>query len=111
MIAHFHIGDLVTSINKISLVAGDRKVLLYTWLPGMIGILILFVSKEDVDFILTLEQHMRTEQGSLMGCDHLSWRGYYMPVKVVVDGDLCETFARLPGTKQSVIAGELDMSV
>jgi splicing factor 3B subunit 3 len=69
------------------------------------------VSKEDVDFISTLEQHMRTEQGSLIGRDQLSWRGYYTPVKAVVDGDLCETFARLPGTKQRTIAGELDRTV
>jgi splicing factor 3B subunit 3 len=111
MICHFHVGDLVTSINKISLVAGGREVLLYTGLHGTIGILVPFVSKEDVDFISTLEQHMRTEQGSLVGRDHLSWRGYYAPVKAVVDGDLCETFARLPGTKQTAIAGELDRSV
>lgn len=111
MIAHFHVGDLVTSIHKISLVAGGREVLLYTGLHGTIGILVPFVSKEDVDFISTLEQHMRTEQGSLVGRDHLSWRGYYTPVKAVVDGDLCETFARLSGTKQSAIAGELDRSV
>ncbi|EGN99756.1 hypothetical protein SERLA73DRAFT_88390 [Serpula lacrymans var. lacrymans S7.3] len=111
MLAHFHIGDLVTSINKVSLVAGGREVLLYTGLHGTIGILVPFVSKEDVDFISTLEQHMRTEQGSLVGRDQLSWRGYYTPVKSVVDGDLCETYARLPGTKQSAIAGELDRTV
>jgi len=109
MMAHF-LG-LVTSINKISLVAGGREVLLYTWLPGTIGILVPFVSKEDIDFISTLEQHTRTEQGSLVGRDYLSWRGYYTPVKAAVDGGLCETFARLPGIKQSAIAGELDRSV
>ncbi len=54
---------------------------------------------------------MRTEQGSLVGRDHLAWRGYYVPVKSVVDGDLCETFARLPANKQSAIAGELDRTV
>ena len=111
MIAHFHVGDLITSIHKVSLVAGGREVLLYTGIHGTIGILVPLVSKEDVDFISTLEQHMRTEQGSLIGRDQLSWRGYYTPVKAVVDGDLCETFARLPGTKQSTIAGELDRTV
>ncbi|KAI9571126.1 CPSF A subunit region-domain-containing protein [Boletus coccyginus] len=111
MICHFHVGDLVTSIHRVSLVAGGREVLLYTGLHGTIGILVPFVSKEDVDFISTLEQHMRTEQGSLVGRDHLAWRGYYVPVKAVVDGDLCETYARLPGSKQSAIAGELDRSV
>lgn len=111
MLAHFHIGDLVTSIHKVSLVAGGREVLLYTGIHGTIGILVPLVSKEDVDFISTLEQHIRTEQNSLVGRDHLAWRGYYVPVKAVVDGDLCETFARLPASKQSAIAGELDRTV
>lgn len=111
MISHFHVGDIVTAINKVSLVPGGREVLLYTGLHGTVGILMPFVSKEDVDLISTLEQHMRTEQGSLVGRDHLSWRGYYVPVKAVVDGDLCETFARLPQSKQSAIAGELDRTV
>lgn len=111
MLCHFHVGDLVTSIHKVSMVAGGREILLYTGLHGTIGILVPFVSKEDVDFISTLEQHMRTEQSSLVGRDHLSWRGYYAPVKAVVDGDLCETYARLPGAKQSSIAGELDRTV
>ncbi|KAK0476741.1 CPSF A subunit region-domain-containing protein [Armillaria novae-zelandiae] len=111
MLCHFHVGDLVTSIHKVSLVAGGREVLLYTGLHGTIGILVPFVSKEDVDFISTLEQHMRTDQASLVGRDQLSWRGYYTPVKGVVDGDLCETFATLPGPKQSSIAAELDRTV
>ncbi|KAK0505095.1 CPSF A subunit region-domain-containing protein [Armillaria luteobubalina] len=111
MLCHFHVGDLVTSIHKVSLVAGGREVLLYTGLHGTIGILVPFVSKEDVDFISTLEQHMRTDQASLVGRDQLSWRGYYTPVKGVVDGDLCETFATLPGPKQSSIAGELDRTI
>jgi splicing factor 3B subunit 3 len=111
MLCHFHVGDLITSIHKVSLVAGGREVLLYTGIHGTIEILVPFVSKEDVDFLSTLEQHMRTEQGSFVGRDHLSWRGYYVPVKAVVDGDLCETYARLPGSKQSSIAGELDRTV
>ncbi|KAF7782979.1 hypothetical protein Agabi119p4_2355 [Agaricus bisporus var. burnettii] len=111
MICHFHVGDLITSIHKVSLVAGGREVLLYTGLHGTIGILVPFVTKEDVDFISTLEQHMRTEQVSLVGRDHLGWRGYYVPVKAVVDGDLCEMYAKLPGSKQSAIAGELDRSI
>ncbi|KAJ8076333.1 pre-mRNA-splicing factor rse1 [Marasmius tenuissimus] len=111
MLAHFHVGDLVTSIHKVAMVAGGREVLLYTGINGTIGILVPFVSKDDVDFITTLEQHMRSEQSSLVGRDQLSWRGYYVPVKAVIDGDLCETFARLPAGKQSAIAGELDRTV
>ncbi len=54
MVSHFHIGDIVTAIHKVALVAGGREVLLYTGLHGTIGILLPFVSKEDVDFISTL---------------------------------------------------------
>ena len=111
LLTHFHLGDIPTSIHKVALVAGGREVVVYTGLHGTIGVLVPFVSKEDVDFVTTLEQHMRTEAGSLVGRDQLSFRGYYAPVKAVVDGDLCETFARLPAQKQSSIAGELDRSV
>jgi len=111
LLANFHVGDIVTSIHKVSLVAGGRDVLLYTGLHGTIGVLVPFVSKEDVDFITTLEQHLRGENQSLIGRDMLSWRGYYTPVKAVVDGDLCERFALLPSNRQSSIAGELDRTV
>lgn len=119
LLAHFHVGDIVTSINKVALVPGGREVLLFTGLHGTVGILMPFVSKEDIDFLTTLEQHMRTEgpggQGaggqSLVGRDQMSYRGYYAPVKAVVDGDLCERFAWLPAARQSAIAGDLDRTV
>jgi len=79
MLTHFRVGDVVTSIHRVAFVAGGREVLLYTCLYGTIGVLVPFVSKEDV--------------------------------KSVVDGDLCEQFARLSATKQSTIAGELDRIV
>ena len=51
------------------------------------------MSKDNVDFIYTYDQM----QGlSLVGRDNLAWRGYYVPVKAVVDGDLCEAVAQLP---------------
>jgi splicing factor 3B subunit 3 len=111
LLCHFHVGDILTSIHKVSLVVGGREVMLYTGINGSIGVLVPFVSKDDVDFIRTLEQHMRGEQLSLVGRDQLAWRGYYAPVKSVVDGDLCEMFARLPAQKQAAIAGELDRQV
>ncbi|KAF9016376.1 hypothetical protein BDZ89DRAFT_1166289 [Hymenopellis radicata] len=111
LLCNFHVGDIITSIHKVAMVAGGREILLYTALHGTIGILVPFVSKEDVDFLSTLEQHMRTEHSSLVGRDHLSWRGYYTPVKAVVDGDLCETYASLSTQKQGGIASELDRTV
>jgi len=67
LLAHFHVGDLVTSLHQVALVAGGREVLLYTGLHGTVGILVSFVSKDDVDFISTLEQHMRTQGLSIVG--------------------------------------------
>ena len=54
MLAHFHVGDIVTGLHKVALVAGGREVILYTCLHGTVGLLVPFVSKEDVDFLSTL---------------------------------------------------------
>ena len=70
-----------------------------------------FESREDVDFFQSLEQHLRQEDAPLAGRDHLMYRSYYVPVKGVIDGDLCERFAQLPADKKASIAGELDRSV
>ena len=109
--AHFYLGDVVTSMHKASLVAGGREIIVYTGLSGTIGCLIPFTSKEDVEMMTTLEMHLRQEASlNLLGRDHLNYRGYYTPVKSVVDGDLCEAFALLPMQRQLVIAEELDRS-
>ncbi|GAA5996109.1 U2 snRNP complex subunit RSE1 [Rhodotorula paludigena] len=111
LLTHYYIGDIVTSMHKVSLVAGGRDLLLYTGLMGTVGVLIPFVSNEDVDFFSTLEMHLRSEAPSLCGRDHLAYRSAYAPVKAVVDGDLCEVFRTLPMTKQGQVAGELDRTV
>lgn len=111
LMAHFYTQDLPTSICKTSLVVGGQEILLWGGIQGTIGVLIPFVSREDVDFFQTLEQHMRQEDPPLAGRDHLMYRSYYAPVKGVIDGDLCERFALLPTDKKQMIAGELDRSV
>ncbi|KAJ3416788.1 Splicing factor 3B subunit 3 [Chytridiales sp. JEL 0842] len=107
-VAEFHVGETITSIHKVALVAGGREVLLYTTFLGRIGILIPFISKEDVDFFQSVEMHMRSEAPPLCGRDHLAFRGSYVPVKNVIDGDLCEAFGLLPPEKRRGIAEELD---
>ncbi|KUI59851.1 Pre-mRNA-splicing factor rse1 [Cytospora mali] len=111
LMAHFYTQDLPTSICKTSLVVGGQEVLLWGGIQGTIGVLIPFVSREDVDFFQSLEQHMRAEDPPLAGRDHLMYRGYYAPVKGVIDGDLCERYSLLPNDKKAMIAGELDRSV
>lgn len=111
LMAHFYTQDLPTSITKTSLVVGGQEVLLWGGIQGTIGVFIPFVSREDVDFFQSLEQHMRSEDAPLAGRDHLMYRGYYAPVKGVIDGDLCERYSLLPTDKKLMIAGELDRSV
>ncbi|UZJ51035.1 hypothetical protein CBS101457_000355 [Exobasidium rhododendri] len=107
--AHFYLGDIVTSIHRGSLVAGGREIIIYTGLSGTIGCLIPFTSKEDVEMMSTLEMHLRQESSlNLLGRDHVNYRGYYTPVKSIIDGDLCEAFAMLPTQRQLLIAEELD---
>lgn len=89
---HFFPQDIPTSIQKTQLVAGGRDILVWTGLQGTLGILVPFVSREDVDFFQTLEQHLRTEDAPLAGRDHLIYRSYYVPVKGVIDGDCKRLF-------------------
>lgn len=111
LMAHFFTQDIPTSICKTSLVVGGQDVLLWSGLQGTIGVLIPFVSREDADFFHALEVHMRSEDPPLAGRDHLLYRSYYVPVKSVIDGDLCERYLILPNDKKQIIAGELDRSV
>jgi splicing factor 3B subunit 3 len=111
LMSHFYTQDVPTSITKTSLVVGGQEVLLWSGINGTIGVLIPFVTREDADFFQSLEQHMRSEDPPLAGRDHLMYRGYYVPVKAVIDGDLCERYTLLPNDKKQMIAGELDRSV
>ncbi|EAQ88740.1 hypothetical protein CHGG_05359 [Chaetomium globosum CBS 148.51] len=109
--AHFHTQDIPTGITKTHLVVGGQEVLVWSGFQGTVGVFVPFVTREDADFFLALEQHMRGEEPSLIGRDHLAYRGYYEPAKGVVDGDLCERYQLLPGDKKQRIAAELDRSV
>ena len=111
LVSHFYTQDIVTSITKTSLVVGGQDVILWSGISGTIGVFIPFVTREDADFFATLETHLRTEDPPLAGRDHLMYRGYYAPVKGVIDGDLCERYTLLPNDKKQMIAGELDRSV
>ena len=111
LMAHFYPQDIPTSLQKTKLVAGGRDILVWTGLQGTLGIFIPFVSREDVDFFQSLEMQLASQNSPLAGRDHLIYRSYYVPVKGVLDGDLCETFALLPNDKKQMIAGELDRSV
>ncbi|KAG0170726.1 Splicing factor 3B subunit 3 [Apophysomyces sp. BC1034] len=110
-ICHYFMGDIITSVHRTTLISGGREILLATTFLGSISIFVPFVSKEDVEFFQMLEMHMCGEAAPLAGRDHLSYRGFYTPVKSVIDGDLCEQFNALSPEKRRMIADELDRSV
>lgn len=104
----FHVGEVVTCLEKSSLVPGGSECLIYSTIYGTIGVLVPFISREDVDFFTHLEMHMRNEVKPLLGRDHLSFRSYYHPQKACIDGDFCEVFNSLDPSKQQSIADEMD---
>ncbi|KAJ0981090.1 hypothetical protein J5N97_009345 [Dioscorea zingiberensis] len=107
-IVQFHVGDLVTCLQKASLIPGGGDCIIYGTVMGSLGALLAFTSREDVDFFSHLEMHMRQEHPPLCGRDHMAYRSAYFPVKDVIDGDLCEQYPTLPPDMQRKIADELD---
>lgn len=107
-INNFHVGETITALQRAVLQPGGREILLYATINGGIGILHPFTSREDHDFFMHLEMHMRDHAPPLLGRDHIAFRSFYFPVKEVLDGDLCEQYAGLSAEKRAAIAGEMD---
>lgn len=107
-VATFHIGEIVTSIQKTPLTLGRAECILYTTISGSIGALIQLEHKEDFEFFQTLEMHLRNEDPPLCGRDHLAFRSSYFPIKNIIDGDLCERYLALEPGSQQKIAEELE---
>ncbi|CAN6471238.1 unnamed protein product [Victoria cruziana] len=82
-IVQFHIGDVVTCLQKASLIPGGGECIIYGSVMGSLGALLPFTSREDVDFFSHLEMHMRQEHPPLCGRDHMAYRSAYFPVKVL----------------------------
>ncbi|KAM7270665.1 hypothetical protein ACFE04_029879 [Oxalis oulophora] len=107
-IVQFHVGDVVTCLQKASLIPGGGECIMYGTVMGSLGALHAFTSRDDVDFFSHLEMHLRQEHPPLCGRDHMAYRSAYFPVKDVIDGDLCEQYPSLPLDLQRKIADELD---
>jgi len=107
-IVQFHVGETVTSLQKVSLGPGCSEVLLYTTIMGGVGALLPITSKDDLELTQALEMHLRQESPPLSGRDHLLFRSSFFPAKGVVDGDFCLLYNGLPPDEQRAIADELD---
>lgn len=111
LMMHMYSQDIPTSLQRTQLVAGGRDILVWTGFQGTIGMLVPFLSREDVDFFQSLEMQLAAQHPPLAGRDHLIYRSYYAPAKGTIDGDLCERYFLLPNDLKMMIAGELDRSV
>lgn len=109
--SHVFTNDIPMSVQRTPLVAGGQDVLFWAGLHGTLGMLAPFVSREDVELFGQLEAQLRAEDAPLAGRDHLMYRGYYVPVKGVIDGDLCERFLSLGYDVKQKIAGEVEREV
>jgi splicing factor 3B subunit 3 len=107
-LVQYHVGETVTSLQKVNLGPGCAEVLLYTTIMGGVGALLPLTSKEDLELMQALEMHLRQEAPPLSGRDQLFFRSAYFPLKGVVDGDFCAGFNTLPLEEQRAIAEDLD---
>lgn len=105
---NFHLGEMVTALEKCVLQPGGREVVLYGTIHGTIGTLVPLTNREDADFFQHLEMHMRAEGPPVLGRDHQAFRSTYFPVRDVLDGDLCEQYVTLSDKKARALAGELE---
>ncbi len=80
-VATMHVGEMITALQKATLVSGAREVVLYSTIQGSIGALYPFLSKKDYTLLQLLEMHMRNECPPLSGRDHQLFRSFYAPVK------------------------------
>lgn len=106
----FHLGDIVTSLQRVRINPIHSEVVLYTTLMGSIGVLIPFVSKDELDFLQHLEMLLCNQIDTVTGREVQMFRSYYFPVQNIVDGDLCEMFTAL-GDEKFNVANQLNLKV
>ncbi len=108
LLCHYYLGEIPSAIVRGSLKPNGKEVLMISTITGGLHALIPARVKDDISFFQHLEMYMRQEYGSLCQRDHLSYRSYYQPVKLVVDGELCARFSALPSNKQRDFAANID---
>ncbi|GAB7361892.1 hypothetical protein MBLNU230_g1930t1 [Neophaeotheca triangularis] len=102
--ASYFLNDIPTTILRTPLVAGGEDLLVWAGLQGTLGFFVPFSSRTDADLFEQLQSQLRAEAPPLSGRDHIAFRGYYQPVKSVIDGDLCERFLELGAAQKARIA-------
>ena len=80
--ASIYLGEIVTSVQKTTLIPGGDEVVLYATIFGTIGALLPIPSRDTLHQMNHIEMFLRKQEPSLVGRDLLSWRSAYTPMKV-----------------------------
>lgn len=84
--------------------------IVYSTLNGGINALFPFDNHQHYEFFSQLEVMVNKAIKNATGTDNLNFRSHYSPCKGVVDGDLCELFAKLSFDDQLSIAEEMNLT-
>jgi splicing factor 3B subunit 3 len=107
-VCQYFLGEVGTCLAKARLSPSSAESVLIGTTSGGLLAMMPFESREEIDFFVHLEMYLRIEAQPLCGRDHVTYRSTYVPVKDVIDGDLCEQYAGLEFNKQRVLAEEMD---
>jgi splicing factor 3B subunit 3 len=105
-ICQYFMGETGTCLQKVQTAKGNELLYVATTMGSLVAFY-PFDKKEELDFFTHLEMFLRIEAPPLAGREHVSFRSSFVPVKDVIDGDLCEQFTSLDLQKQKVLAEEL----
>lgn len=129
--SHYYLGEAVMGMAGCKLTPSGSRVILACTLSGHLACFVPLPQSEEIRFFQSLEAAIRAFQEEAGPCvramegeapekgkdlsgvsvcyrNHLSYRSYFQPVKNIIDGDLCETFLRLPPAAQQRIAASMN---
>ena len=124
-LAEFHIGDVVTVMERIAW-AGEagREAIWYVSVSGAIGCFLPFPTKSFAAFAQSIEKALQSTsfdtnpqnstispQIDLLLRSHLMYRSSFSPVKSVIDGDLVERIFCLSEEQQHALAQSIDLKL
>lgn len=89
-VCQYFMGEVGTSLARAHLSAGSQEAIVVGTTSGSLTAFLPFETREEIDFFVHLEMYLRIEAQPLCGRDHVTFRSSYVPVKDVIDGDLCE---------------------
>lgn len=124
-LAEFHIGDVITVLERIAW-AGEagREAIWYVSVSGAIGCFLPFPTKSLAAFAQSVEKALEatsfdtnpqnstiSPQIDLLKRSHTAYRSCFSPVKSVIDGDLVERILCLAEDQQHALAQSIDQSL